>query len=389
MGLLSYVSPYHLVFLAIGYFALKFAHNAIQRQTTRRRFEREFGCKPLTHVHGKDPIFGLDVMRETLRASKEHKLLTTIQSHLPLYGCTYRTRLFTTPVIRTFEPENIKAVLSTRFKDFSLGLRQDAMGPLLGHGIFTADGDHWVESRAMIRPNFAKDQVAELELFEDLIPDLFALIPRDGSTVDLQELFFSYTIDTATDFLFGSSVQTLKKKGQGDNADNKFAKAFGYAQDACWLRFRMGALSKFYSDRKGDESNKYCQDFVYRYVEDAMAYRQTVDLTKDGKEEGSKKSKYLFLQELARHTTDKERLRDELLNVLLAGRDTTASLLSNLFFMLARKPDVWAKLRKEIAALEGRLPSYEELRNMKYLKYCLNECKFTIFTPLEISKYQS
>lgn len=63
------------------------------------------------------------------------------------------------------------------------------------------------------------------------------------------------------------------------------------------------------------------------------------------------------------------------MNVLLAGRDTTACLLSNLFFVLARSPVIWQKLRAEVAVLEGRPPTYNELRALKYVRYCVNECK--------------
>jgi hypothetical protein len=37
----------------------------------------------------------------------------------------------------TIDPENVKALLATNFKDFGLGQRLDAFGPLLGEGIFT------------------------------------------------------------------------------------------------------------------------------------------------------------------------------------------------------------------------------------------------------------
>jgi len=50
--------------------------------------------------------------------------------------------------------------------------------------------------------------------------------------------------------------------------------------------------------------------------------------------------KHIFSQELASRTSDKIRVLDELMNVLLAGRDTTASLLSNLFFSLAKNPAI-------------------------------------------------
>ena len=57
-----------------------------------------------------------------------------------------------------------------------------------------------------------------------------------------------------------------------------------------------------------------------------------------------------------------------LLNLLLAGRDTTASLLSNLFSMLARQPDVYAKLAAEIQSTiptADEPPTLESLKSMK------------------------
>ncbi|KAJ2969499.1 hypothetical protein NQ176_g8631 [Zarea fungicola] len=71
----------------------------------------------------------------------------------------------------------------------------------------------------------------------------------------------------------------------------------------------------------------------------------------------------------------RERVLDELMNILLAGRDTTASLLSNLFFMLAKHPPIWERLRQEVSGLDGRAPSYEELRGLEYVQCCLSESR--------------
>lgn len=90
--------------------------------------------------------------------------------------------------------------------------------------------------------------------------------------------------------------------------------------------------------------------------------------SKDGKE------RYVFLDELIKQTQDPHTLRSELLNILLAGRDTTASLLANTWWTLARRPDIWAKLRAEIDQLHGERPVYEEIKDMKYLRWILNEC---------------
>jgi cytochrome P450 len=58
---------------------------------------------------------------------------------------------------------------------------------------------------------------------------------------------------------------------------------------------------------------------------------------------------------------------------LLAGRDTTASLLTNVWFILAKRPDIWKRLQAEIATLDGAEPDFEQLKNLKYLKALMNE----------------
>ena len=51
--------------------------------------------------------------------------------------------------------------------------------------------------------------------------------------------------------------------------------------------------------------------------------------------------------------------------------------------MIAKRPDIWAKLQEEVEeTLHGELPTYEQLKSMKYVKYCLKECKSLTLTSL-------
>ena len=87
--------------------------------------------------------------------------------------------------------------------------------------------------------------------------------------------------------------------------------------------------------------------------------------------------RYTLLYELANHTADRTTMRTELLNILLAGRDTTASLLSNAWWSISQNPAIFDRLRQEVAALETPLgedrPLFEELKGLKYLRAVLNE----------------
>lgn len=85
-------------------------------------------------------------------------------------------------------------------------------------------------------------------------------------------------------------------------------------------------------------------------------------------------NRYIFADELITQTPDRFRIRSELLNILLAGRDTTASLLSNVWHTLSQRPDILAKLRAELdASLHGAPPDFQQLKDLKYLKAVLNE----------------
>ena len=110
--------------------------------------------------------------------------------------------------------------------------------------------------------------------------------------------------------------------------------------------------------------------FINRYIQRALR------LSPEELESHSKGDKgYNFLHALAGFTRDPKVLRDQIVAILLAGRDTTASTLSWTIYELSRHPHAVAKLREEILTTIGRdrMPTYEHLKNMPYLRAVLNE----------------
>jgi cytochrome P450 len=338
----------------------------LQQLWDRRRFARAHGCQPVANSHSKDPFLGLDALPGLVRNLRQRRLLDSSCELFRRYGNTWTDQELNRYAIVTIEPENIKSVLSPRFDDYIIGYRLQAFRPLLGQGIFDTDGHTWASSRALIRPSFTRDRLADLDCLESLFQDLLVLLPSDGEeVVDLQSLFFRYTLDSATEFLFGRSAATLK----GDLLGSQFADSFHYAQKAILLRGTLGPLKALYRDRYANECYRTCRSFAKQFVDDAILAANKKDVEV---ESGPKR---VFSHELAARTTDPDVILDEVMNVLVAGRDTTASLLGNMFFMLARCPDAWKRLREEVAFLNGRVPSYQELRQLRFVRCCINECK--------------
>lgn len=84
---------------------------------------------------------------------------------------------------------------------------------------------------------------------------------------------------------------------------------------------------------------------------------------------------FTFLHSIARYSKDPKVIRDQILSVLLAGRDTTAATMSWAIYEMSAYPQTWSRLRKEVLDALGTTgrPTYEILKDMKYLKNVINE----------------
>lgn len=333
----------------------------------------KYGCKPMLMYPHRDPFLGTDLLLITLKSIKNSDFLAKSNDRFQRIGKSFGFFYLGSRFFGTIDVENVRAVLVTSSKHFELGSRRrEAMAPLLGRGIFGADGDQWRHSRAMLRPNFAKHQLRGFDMPEDHFQRLLALIPTDEeAVVDLQDLFHKFTMDTATEFLFGRAIGSLSMAKE--EATDAFSHAFEVAMDALATAIRLGPIAKVFTSRKVARARKEVHAFVQRFVDEALEYRGKSAAVESPDTDGGS-GRYVFLHELAKLTTDPQVIRDEVLSALLGGRDTTASLLSNLFFCLARDSRVWAKLRLEV----GQLPvdfDQTELAGLEYVNMCINECR--------------
>lgn len=139
----------YATFLVLRYFQQLFQH---------RRQAKALHCQePPT---GAVAFWGVPAFLRLTKAVREKRWIEYIAAQYGVYGNTFRQKFFTRNIISTRDPENLKALLATQFKDFCLGTRHAEFFPLLGDGIFTLDGAGWSHARGLLRPQFARDQVS-------------------------------------------------------------------------------------------------------------------------------------------------------------------------------------------------------------------------------------
>ncbi|KAB5586093.1 cytochrome P450 [Coniochaeta sp. 2T2.1] len=267
--------------------------------------------------------------------------------------------------LMTREPEHIKAVLTSKFADFGKGQQfHDAWHPFLGDSIFTTDGALWHNSRSLIRPMFVKDKVRDLHLFDRWTRKLISKLPPSGQTVDISDLFYRMTLDVTTDYLLGAGVNSL------DDPKHSFAAAFNEVQRIQMMITILAPLNALIPKWRYNAGIRVLEAFMAPFIQ------QTLSLSEEELDKLSKSDKnYTFLHAIARSTRDPKVIRDQIMAVLIAGRDTTAATLSWTIYELSAYPATVRKLRAEILSTVGptRTPTYEHLKNMPYLTHTLNE----------------
>ncbi|KAJ7036761.1 cytochrome P450 [Mycena alexandri] len=334
-------------------------------------------------------IGGIDVIRAAMRdMAKEYpgEALALLAKDL---GHTFCMRILFEDRFFTSEPEYLKAILATQFNSFEKG--EDArviFGPLLGSGVI---------HRTMTRPFFKRDRISDFELFDRHSLHAVAQIKKrfhEGHPIDFQDMISRFAMDASSEFLFGRDAQTLSAtlpypfyvpmaptSGPTDSS-TEFAAALNRAQLVSIQRGRFGAawpLSEFWHD-KLEGSMRVIRAFLDPILREAVARRQASSSEKVLDTNGAVKDREVqegetLTEHLLNYTEDPTTLRDEILNISVAGRDTTASLLTFVVYMLSGHQHVLEKLRFEILTTVGsdRAPTPDDFRDMKYLRAVLNE----------------
>lgn len=294
---------------------------------------------------------------------------------------TYRQQVLTQTLIFTCNPENIKAMLLSQFNDYGIGPRRGAFRPLLGNGVFVADEEHWKVSRSMLRPQFSREQVGHVQALEPHLMTLVKHIEKHkGGVFDILPLFQALTLDASTEFLLGESVYFLRDESVGYDPEKyamegraEFEKAIFQVLEYLSLRASYFKLYFVLNSAEFRQKVKNIHKFAMNFVQKALA------MSPEELEEKTKNS-YTILYELVKVSRDPIVVRDQMLNVMLAGRSTTASLLLSIFFELSRHPEVWKRLREEVIAHFGEgtnadlgAITFESLKRCTYLKWVINE----------------
>ncbi|KAF8838574.1 cytochrome P450 [Paxillus ammoniavirescens] len=375
--------------LAVG-FPLSFSLYILSQEDSKRRRAAALGARMFPQTRGHWPG-NADVLWDLICRTETAYIGQVFLDHNKLHGPVFNMRMLWEDTIITTEPQHIKTILATDFTNYVKGNKLKAAADnVLGDGVFNSDGETWKLHRTMTRPFFSIDKISHFDIFDRHAETVVGLMKqrfRVGLAIDFQDVTSRFTLDAATEFLLGHCLNTLaagipypynvpnqEPLSTESNTAQDFAAAFTVAQQRMVRRSVIGQtwpLFELLEDRTR-KPMEVVDAFLIPILKDAIekhkvlqGFQETAEESEDG----------TLLDHLIQQTMDIKVLKDEILNILLAGRDTTASTLTSAIYLMALHPDVLCRLREEILEKVGltRRPTYNDIREMKYLRAVLNE----------------
>lgn len=223
-------------------------------------------------------------------------------------------------------PADIKRVLVGNHRNYTKGVGLDRVRILLGNGIMTSEGDMWRRQRRMIQPFFHRRVI---EKFASLVDRCVAeRLERwqeraaRGQPLDIAEEMSELTLDIVVGSIFGRDVE--------------------------WLEAKAGANPFKIVTEQSARNLKFAYQFrsLSRWVAKVAHKRLAA---------GEEHFDFLAMLMAA---TDKEtgepmaerELLDEVMTLVVAGHETSASALAWTWYLLARHPAARARLEAEVDA---------------------------------------
>jgi cytochrome P450 len=299
--------------------------------------------------------------------------LSVMSSVAAEYGDAVRLPLGPKTLYFFNHPDHAKHVLAENPDNYQKGIGLVHAKRAMGDGLLTSEGELWKEQRRTIRPVLAPRRIQGQAgmIAEEAAAMVARLRERAGDgPVDIRQ--------EMTDLTLGVLGRTLIDADLGEFSS--IGESFEAVQDQAIFEMMSLSTVPHWFPLPGALRFRRARKDLQRIVDKLVADRKARGLGGDDIvsrliESTSKESDRALAQ---------RRIRDELVTLLLAGHETTASTLSWTFYLMDQNPEAWDRVREEVVRVLGdRLPTFADLHELRYLSMVLDEA-IRLFPPVWI-----
>lgn len=269
-------------------------------------------------------------------------------------------RLFLYRAVFFNRPDFVEEILVAKHRAFVKSVAFRRFAEVTGYGVITSDGDHWRRQHRLVQPGFHRQRV---EGFAQAMVERAASMRdewRDGEEREIQADMMRVTLEIVCKTLFSADVSRDARA---------LGESFTEALDAVYRRVSgvqvmVPGSVPLPTQLRVWRATRRLDQLVYRMIRE---HRESGD-------RGDLLSMLLAARDEAGAAMSERQVRDEVMNIVVAGHETTACALTWAWYLLAQHPAVEARFHAELdAVLGGRLPSVDDLPRLPYTAQIVTE----------------
>lgn len=282
------------------------------------------------------------------------------------FGDVFSVQFPEAPVFVLFsDPEAIKEIFTGSVEDLRAGMANIILEPILGNkSLILLDTDEHLRERRLMMPTFHGERMkAYVRIMREITEAVIGKWRR-GSVVQMHPETQSITMDVIVHTIFGvDDVQAVKKLRETLalllNLGSNPLLLMPFFQRDLGRRSPWGNVVAL---KRRVDAELYAVIAAAR-VRDRVGREDVLSMLIDARDE------------TGRALSDRE-LHDEMITLLIAGHETTATTLSWMFHWLSERPEIQDEARAEVLRVTGGQPL--EASQVAELKYLDAICKETM-----------
>jgi cytochrome P450 len=295
----------------------------------------------------KTPPIARLATRDALQDPLSYFLNLTLQ-----YGDLVCYRAAPEPGYLVSQPAYVKHILVENNQNYTKETYINQMfKKAVGDGLLTSEGEEWRRQRRMMQGAFHQNHLAKMDnTIAEIVEEMLAhwqVAADNGTPIHVAREMAELTLKITTNLLFGVDLGAE-------------ARVVGEAVDL------GGALLERPNNPRFKTGITMIADVVHRLIAerrrspDKFGDLLSLLLTAKSDETGQ--------------GMDDRLIRDQVITLLLAGYETTASALTWTLYLLSQHPEVMAVLQAEVnEVLGGNKPGYADLPRLEYTRMVFEE----------------
>ncbi|CAL2273296.1 unnamed protein product [Prunus armeniaca] len=296
------------------------------------------------------------------------------------YGPIYRLAAGPRNFVVVSDPAIAKHVLRNYGK-YEKGLVAEVSEFLFGSGFAIAEGPLWTARRRAVVPSLHKKYLSVIvdrvfctcaeRLVEKLQPDAL-----NGTAVNMEDRFSQLTLDVIGLSLFNYNFDSLNAYSPVIDAVYTALKEAELRSTDLLPYWKVSAFCKIIprqikAEKAVSVIRSSVEELIAKCKEIVEAEGERIDEEEYINDTDPSILRFLLA---SREEVSSKQLRDDLLSMLVAGHETTGSVLTWTLYLLSKNSHSLVEAQEEVdTVLQGQRPSYDDIKNLKFLTRCIME----------------